>query len=286
MKNYSLLSHKSWQMIKKYCVDLDSNIQTLQHYIDFKNPNYIILNYVYNNQNEENFYSVQNLIDLEICRTDENLAVTGINIDKLYAGQIIYNNFGTTLSLYNNNILLDITLLPGFALFKMLSLNPSFLIIALDSEGDFYIISNIEKDGTVIFKNISHATASYGLYYLFSMVADNARWVFRNNTIDYLSCYKPNNWQGFTLMSWSWDEEHEERDCYITTKYGTLWTVTSTISNEIMSSNGVSYEEIGCDCWTETYSKGIDKGSVSFYSINTNMNDEIGRLLNLGVYLY
>ena len=289
MNNYSILSSQSWQILKKYCIELDCHVQEIQNYIDFTNPNKVILNYTYSTK-EKNFYSEENLKELGICHIDDEV-VDGIDIAYLYTGQIVYNSFGYDLKIYNNNIVQqkdgsDVILKQGYAVFKIAE-EPYFIIMSLDSEGDFYIVSNMTSDGEVIFSRLSHATVSLGMNYLFSFTGQNVRWFYydyENNK----TCYSPTNWAGFSLISWTWPEDH--RIPLIMSPYRTIWTLPSTVSNEVLQKTNQDsvdcYEEVFCKEETSTESKGLDKGSLSVYSINTDMNNLVANALHLAVYLY
>ena len=46
-----------------------------------------------------------------------------------------------------------------------LSSENQYQLLALDSEGDFYVVSDILTNGDMIFSILPKATISYGLYY-------------------------------------------------------------------------------------------------------------------------
>jgi hypothetical protein len=213
-------------MISKYCLELDQRIISVQNYIDFSNPNKIILNYIYN-KNEIEFYSNEDLVQTSIARkaivhypeynnndevqadyenlapndiikidgqffiviqiinqqvdyqpTNEPIDIIGINVNKLYPGQIVYNNFGHDVVLYADETSIHglEVLVQGSAIFKILDEQKDYQIIALDSTGDFYVFYNIDLNtNKAVFKLLPHASSEYGMNYLFSFTGENAR---------------------------------------------------------------------------------------------------------------
>ena len=283
MRNY-VVRPREWQVISKYCTDLDKKATALQTYIDFNNPNKIVLNAA-TNDNDAEFYSFEQLQSLGIlCSTDDSYY---ININNMYPGQMIFNNYGSSIDLYSGSQLLKQNIDQGMAILK-LDTDNRYQILSLDSAGDFYIVSKVLNNGDVIFSLLPKATVAFGLNYIFSFTAQNVRWCYRSSGTPVETGYSPTNWEGFSMVSWSWDPDSDSRIPIIISPYFTLWDVNSTISNEIMCIDSVNkgYQEVACETTTETSSFADTHGSMSIYNMTTNMDNGISDYLHMKVHLY
>lgn len=253
------------QLLKKYCLQLDSMITAVQHFIDFKNPNYLLLNY-----HNPPFYTNEQLADNNVHIIDRNgTQVTHIYTTNMYPGFILYHNFG------QDDIPIDSgteKLSPGNALIKTSS---GFYSIPLDAQGDFYVLNRFSFTTDTVsiqYQLASKGTVDYGTNYFFSLLTHNARFIYKD--------FHRRYWESFKINAWTYNTNHEFTPV-ICTKHDSLWTDNLVLSYEILTDD---YEEVYCDSTHDFGSQAFEKQSQPFYTINTDLENTLAS--NFSLYLY
>lgn len=266
MRNY-YASPKDYKLHKKYCLLLDKNIISLQNYIDFINPNYIVLNRK-EGAEDVDYYSKESLASCGILYDN----YSAINPNQLFPGQVLQNIYGQNLSIADSQDYLE----PSFALIKK---NQGYWKMSLDAAGDYYVLTKLERtdENTVKWHwdAMERATLRYGLSYYFSFIPVNARFYIENNVVPY-----PN----FTLESHHFDDNSIVP--IIRTLNGSIWTDQYVLAHEFyIIDSGNYYDEVLGDT-VATVTTRIDDSKRVIYNYNMNTNFTRGQIGTIKINLY
>lgn len=288
MKDYSLSLNNWYQLAEKYIYDLDKDITSVINFLDFVNPNYIILNTEYVPFGD-NFIPDNKLnVPLGILTLD-GTNITRINLDKMWIHSIIINNFGQgTKNIYWNNNIID-NLLEGFALIaRGLSLDnkPLYSIVSLDSSGTYYALKNVVSNSNVLTYNwgyFPNATDTFGVRYLFTLTPPGTRYLYRDNT--------DSSWKSledltdpFIITTYAYDQTTD----YITTIIGSYWNTAYNLGYELVVSkeqdDAFIVEEVYCDEKATSSTVIVNSQPVARHRVSTNLESCYG--LNFYINYY
>ncbi len=292
MKEY-VLSLKDWQQLaKKYVLDLDKEITSIVNFLDFINPNYIVLNKEYVAAGF-NFLSDAQLSTLGIIH---RIPVVGdndkiyIELDKMWKHSIIINNFGQGRVFVRWQGEEVDTLDEGFALIargSTVDYKPYYSIVSLDSSGSYYTLKSIASDGEKLTYNwlyYENATDDFGTKYLFTVVAPGVRFIYWGNSssLKYIGDYTA----PISVTTYAYHND----DVYIATVSGTYWTLSNPLGYDILdiqpnvTQTNRTMEEVFCDDFSITSSAIVDSQAVARHRIDTNLESCLG--LNFYINYY
>lgn len=283
-----------FQTLRKYCLQLDHQIDTLKRFIDNFNANYIILNLP--DTKGRFYYSPTQLVSLGILKTDLQHPDTYISIDptKMITHQVIDNVYQKKLCIWGEP---DKIIPQGFAVRHDgygTDQTTKYSIIPLANSGSYYtlkdfIINTINNDEVateITWAWTENATDLYGLNYLFSLVLPGARF-YPKSSADGLFQFtaSPIYLYNFTstpadpsIATLNWDEDSQR---YVT---GGLWTTQYLLEHEILLENNNSYEEVFSDSYTKKEQVRVGEYPQSRYIIYTSIPDGILSNLKINVY--
>lgn len=283
-----------FQALRKYCLQLDHQIDTLKRFIDNFNANYIILNLP--DTKNRTYYSSEQLISLGILNTDSQHPeiYTSIDPTKMTTHQVIDNVYQKNLHISGEY---DKIIPQGFAVRHdgyRTDQTTKYSIIPLANSGSYYIlkdfiintINNDDVTAEITWALTENATDLYGLNYLFSLVLPGARFYPKNSQNGFFPfTASPIYLYNFTstpadpnIATLNWNEDSEE---YVT---GGLWTTQYLLGHEILLENNNSYEEVFSDGYTKTEQVRVGEYPQSRYIIYTSIPNGILSNLKINVY--
>jgi len=283
-----------FQTLRKYCLQLDHQIDALKRFIDNFNANYIILNLP--DTKNRTYYNSEQLISLGILKTDSEHPeiYTSIDPTKMITHQVIDNVYQKNLHIYGD----PAKIIPqGFAVRHdgyRADQTTKYSIIPLANSGSYYTlkdfvintINNDEVTTEITWAFTENATDLYGLNYLFSVVLPGARFYPKNSSDGFFPFItSPIYLYNFTstpadpsIATLNWDEDSQE---YVT---GGLWTTQYLLGHEVLLENNNSYEEVFGDSYTKTEQVRVGEYPQSRYIIYTSIPNGILSNLKINVY--
>lgn len=273
------------QLLKKYCLQLDHQIDTLKRFINNFNANYIILN-LPDNQSRY-YYNNQQLEQLGILLRDENSNEQNppykyINPEKMLTHQVLDNVYEKDLYIYNTQKLIP----QGFAVRHdgyNVDQTINYSIIPLANSGSYYTVQDfvIKEIGNnsvtteITWELAENATDLYGLNYLFSLVLPGSR--FFPQSSDGLFAFTSSPIYLFNFIS------TPALPGIATTNKG-LWNIQYLLGHEFLLKKNNSYEEVTDDNYIKTQQVRVGEYPQSRYIIYTTIPE--GILSNLKINLY
>lgn len=278
-----LYSANDYQLISKYCLSLEKEIQSIINFIDTFNPNYILLNRVSDTEQQSYYYTDDQLRYLDII--NDTSVTPYINLSKMRPHQIVENHYGKELSIKRNGIILANETLPqGYAL-RHDGYNENqiaqYTIISLASSGTYFIVSNIEyassQSATEQIVNITwqqqeNATDLYGLSYMFSIILEDERcyWHGEGTTYRNLVSLDNNQWTSPLILP-NFISSGNDITLKIGSEIGSYWTNSKLLWHEIYRFENNYVEDVIDDGIAEVTVARVGENPQSRYNITTNM---------------
>lgn len=278
-----LYSANDYQLISKYCLSLEKEIQSIINFIDTFNPNYILLNRVSDSEQQSYYYTDDQLRYLDII--NDTSIPSYINLSKMRPHQIVENHYGKELSIKRDGtILANETLPQGYAL-RHEGYNENqiaqYTIISLASSGTYFIVSNIEyapsQSATEQIVNITwqqqeNATDLYGLSYMFSIILEDERcyWHGEGTTYRNLVSLDNNQWTSPLILP-NFISSGNDITLKIGSEIGSYWTNSKLLWHEIYRFENNYVEDVIDDGTAEVTVARVGENPQSRYNITTNM---------------
>ena len=296
MELYSFLNNDDWQLYKKYCVALDRQIDSVVCFIDTFNPNYMIINRSFKQENINAAYYTRGQLEALGILYSENGKIY-VNLNKMMPHQIVENTYESSIWVIDSDSI-EKEVHQGYAIrldgFNSEG-NPTYTIISLASSGSYYILTNtsckdISGDNanvTLTWSLLDNATDIYGKDYKFSVLLPGSRLFYRSNNNNHsmmrtlgvsnpisIASFRQNNIiiGGGSISAF---EPSQNPDI--------LWTVgSSNIDSEFCIYTNGAYETVCCDQKTKVTTVRVDESPQSRYTIDTNLDLSLSNLfLNL-----
>ena len=294
MKLYSFDSIADFQLLKKTCFELDNKINSIIHFIDTFNPNYIILNRKERKgEDTYSYYTEQGLVDLGIKEisedstedVDDNDII--INLYKMFPHQLIENTYGKDIYFrttegedYSHNIVVQ-----GYAI-RHDGYNSDgdiqYSVIPLSPSGGYYLLTNkvLQKENNTYnlittWSYDERAIDKYGLNSVISVCLPGTRFYYNINdgspklrpiTMEERGTYVADNYAGSIMDANQWLIcARDESNCL------SLWDNTVILGHEIVLFDNNTSEELFVDESYTTSKLRVGESPKSRYIINTNL---------------
>lgn len=285
-----LYSANDYQLLNKYCMSLEKEVQSIVNFIDTFNPNYIILNRVSDSKNKSYYYKDEELFWLNIVQlTEENPC---INLSKMRPHQIVENHYGQELFIKRDDIIIPNIKVPQGYSVRHEGYNENqeaqYTVISLASSGTYYIISNIQyapsdsatqQEVNITWQQQENATDLYGLSYLFSIILEDERCYWHNDNEEALYPYLlslEGNWASPLILP-NFKNDTMTIGSYI----GSYWTNSKLLWHEVCRFESNYIEDIIDDSATEVTVARVGEKPQSRYNITTNMVSWPNTYINL-----
>ena len=278
-----LYSANDYQLISKYCLSLEKEIQFIVNFIDAFNPNYILLNRVSDSEQQSYYYTDDQLRYLDII--NDTSITPYVNLSKMRPHQIVENHYGKELSIKRNGVILTDEKLPqGYAL-RHEGYNGNqvaqYTIVSLASSGTYFIVTNIEyvpsQSATEQIVNITwqqqeNATDLYGLSYMFSVILEDERcyWHGDGTTYRNLISLDNNQWTSPLILP-NFISSNNDIILKIGSEIGSYWTNSKLLWHEIYRFVDNYVEDVIDDSAAEVTVARVGENPQSRYTITTNM---------------
>ena len=147
MKLYSIDSRNdNYQLLRRYTLGIDADINEVVHFIDSFNPNYCTLNQTAQNSSTVMYLTREQLENLGILEEEDNKLYVILNL--MHPHQVLINNYGQNLYYQDiNGIVYEI--LQGYAIMHEgynETLQPKFSIVAIGGSGAYYAFTGVKTD--------------------------------------------------------------------------------------------------------------------------------------------
>lgn len=277
MKLYSSQQAQNFQLLKKYCFDVDADIQDIVNFIDTFNANYIVLNKNAVNDSTIQYYTEAQLTTIGILDISNSL----LDITKMSPHQIVQNIFKKTMYVQYNSRRDEIP--QGYALrhdgFKSDG-TIAYSIISLSSSGSYYVVQRTELERrrvgleTASYLKVywtlqEHATDLYGLEYLINLLLPGSRFFYHSSS-------SINMCPLFATPMIIGSFGSSPSDPRLATKGGSLWDINNLLEYDIVLYHDNSIEDVFCDSTHRTSAVRVGEYPQSRYTINTEMSNTWG----------
>ena len=280
MKLYSIDSRNdNYQLLRRYTLGIDADINEVVHFIDSFNPNYCTLNQTAQNSSTVMYLTREQLENLGILEEEDNKLYVILNL--MHPHQVLINNYGQNLYYQDiNGIIYEI--LQGYAIMHEgynETLQPKFSIVAIGGSGAYYAFTGVKTDDNanwyINYALIDHAVDLYGLNYLWSIIFPWQRIYYLPDTTKGLcaiSTINPYGYDRFTINAWNMSGS--TRQINLGTQDQTVWTAQYLLNYDFIiykQSTRATIEEVFDDGYGISSQVRVDGTPQSRYTINSKM---------------
>lgn len=280
MKLYSIDSRNdNYQLLRRYTLGIDADINEVVHFIDSFNPNYCTLNQTAQHSSTVMYLTREQLENLGILEEEDNKLYVILNL--MHPHQVLINNYGQNLYYQDiNGIVYEI--LQGYAIMHEgynETLQPKFSIVAMGGSGAYYAFTGVKTDDNanwyINYELIDHAVDLYGLNYLWSIIFPWQRIYYLPDTTKGLcaiSTINPYGYDRFTINAWNMSGS--TRQINLGTQDQTIWTAQYLLNYDFIiykQSTRATIEEVFDDGYGISSQVRVDETPQSRYTINSKM---------------